>query len=151
MTDQNPTDESAEQINATISVDSVVKSIKLNNTDGVDDRVIAVPRHGGTAKVRRAFQGSERYSNPSSAPIHIGPGELVEDEWRSMPTRADVDTLNMDIPDERADWTDEDEEAYEEAYDAIIDVWETDVRGMVEGRHEIDAEESIVLTAEGDN
>jgi len=130
------TDEAQKEITATVSVESVLKAIELNHTDGVDGRVIAVPqRDGSEASIRRAFRGSERYSNPSQAPVHIKPEALVEREFRRPPIRADVDKEMMDIPNEKSEWTDADEQAFEEAFEVHIEVWEKDVRGMIEGEH----------------
>ena len=136
MEQATASDEAQNEITATVSVESVLKAIELNATDGVDDRVIAVPqRDGAEASIRRAFRGSERYSNPEQAPVHISPESLVEPEFRRPPIRADVDKRMMDIPNEKSEWTDEDEEAFEDAFEVHIDVWEKDVRGMIEGEH----------------
>ena len=136
MEQTTASDEAQNEITATVSVESVLKAIELNATDGVDDRVIAVPqRDGAEASIRRAFRGSERYSNPAQAPVHISPESLVEPEFRRPPIRADVDKRMMDIPNEKSEWTDEDEEAFEDAFEVLIDVWEKDVRGMIEGEH----------------
>jgi len=129
-------DEAQTKITVTVDVDSVLKAIQLNHTDGVDDRVIAVPqKDGAEASIRRAFRGSERYSNPSQAPVHIKPEALVESEFRRPPIRGDVDKEMMDIPNEKSEWTDKDEQAFEEAFETHIDVWENDVRGMIEDEH----------------
>jgi len=131
-------DERTEQITVAVSVDSVISAIKKNDTAGVDDCVIAIPQtDGGSASIRRAFRGSERYSNPSAAPVHIRPEYLVEREFRAPPERWMVDTNMMDIPDSRADWSSEDEQKYQEAHERMVEVWETDVRAMVEGEHEL--------------
>ena len=136
MEQNTDSDDAQNEIIVSISVDKVLKAIQLNATHGVDDRVIAVPqRDGSTASIRRAFRGSERYSNPESAPVHIYPQALVEDAWRQPPTRADVDTDMMDVPDDKGKWSDEDEAAVDEAYEVIVDVWEKDTRGMIEGEH----------------
>lgn len=136
MSQATDSDEAQNEITVTVDVDKVLKSIQLNATHGVDDRVIAVPqRDGASASIRRAFRGSERYSNPAQAPVHIRPQDLVEREWRQPPTRADVDTVHMDIPDDKSKWTDEDKAAVDEAYEVVVDMWETDARGMIKGEH----------------
>jgi hypothetical protein len=129
-------DDAQTEITATISVDKVVQAIQLNHTNGADDRVIAVPQRDGVqASVRRAFRGSERYSNPSQAPVHIKPELMVPKTFRRPPTRADVDKEMLDVPSERSEWDAEDEAVFDDAYEAVIDVWETDVRNMIEGEH----------------
>ena len=135
-TTQSAADKAQNEITVAVSIEKVLKAIQLNHTDGVDDRVIAVPqKDGAEASIRRAFRGSERYSNPSQAPVHIKPEAMVEREFRRPPIRGDVDKEMMDIPNEKSEWTDEDEQAFEQAFETHIEVWETDVRGMIEGEH----------------
>jgi hypothetical protein len=139
-----------EQIEATVSVDDVVFALKMNATHGADDRVIAVPqRDGATASIRRAFRGSERYSNPESAPIHIRPEDLVEDGFTAPPTRHQVDTTHIDVPEYEHERTDEDEQRIDEAHEVLLDTWETDVRGMISTEHEFTAKGvEVCLTGE---
>lgn len=136
MTEESELD----HIGATVDVDDVVFALKMNATNRSDDRVIAVPqRDGAQAKVRRAFRGSERYSNPSSAPVHIWPEALVEDAWNSPPRRVDVDTTYMPVPELAEDRDEDDEGLIDEAHDVLVDDWETDVRGMIKNTHEFQA------------
>jgi len=140
-----------EQIEASVSVDDVVFALEMNATHGADDRVIAVPqRDGATASIRRAFRGSERYSNPSAAPVHIRPEDLVEDAWTAPPTRGQTaSNMHIDVPDERRDRTDEDEQRIDEAHEVILDDWEASVRGMIASEHEFTAKGvEVCLTGE---
>jgi hypothetical protein len=124
-------------ITATVSTDSVVSALKLNATHGVDDRVIAVPqRDGAEAKIRRAFQGSERYSNPASAPIHIRPESLVDNPWTRPLGRGEVDCAAIGVPEERRNRDEEDEQRIDEAHDVLIDDWKKTVRSMIQNEHD---------------
>jgi hypothetical protein len=148
--EQNTDSMTDEQIEATVAVDDVVFALKMNATDGADDRVIAVPqRDGAEASVRRAFRGSERYSNPSTAPVHIRPENLVEDAWMNPPERHEVDTTAIDVPALAEDRTEADEEQVDTAHLELIDHWEKDVRGMVSGSHEFELIEGVEITLVG--
>jgi hypothetical protein len=136
----------AEVIEATVDVDDVIFALKMNNTNGADDRVIKVSRSGGEATIRRAFRGSERYANPANAPIHIRPESLVEDPWTRMPTRGEVDIGVLDVPAERHKRDDADEAKIDEAFEEILSVWEWDARRQATGEHEIDTEPPVKLT-----
>jgi len=123
---------------ATVSIDSVIKALRLNATYG-DERTIAVPRKtGGSASIRRDFRGSERYENPDSAPVHINPESLVEDEWERPPTRAQVDLHALDVPQESYERDEADESRIDEALEVLRETWETDVRGMVRGESTVE-------------
>jgi len=143
MTDTPPSDQPSNgstgvQTEGTLVVgpDQIMKAIKLNCTHGVDDRVVRAfrPFDGGeiNTDVRRAFRGSERYSNPATAPMHIQPELFVsESEFRQMPLREVVDVDMMDIPNLIDDRSEEDQEKFEEAYDEVLEVWERNIRGML--------------------
>lgn len=150
MANQTNADNATEQYSATISIESVVKALELNATHGVDDRVIAVPRKtGGTAKVRRAFKGTERYANPQTAPVHIRPESLVDEGWERPPERHTVDLAAIDVPADESDRTDEDEDRIDEVYqNQVVEVWRTDVRGMVRGESTVELTDGMGQTAE---
>lgn len=143
----------SETITATVSVEGVVSALKLNDTNGVDDRVIAVPqRDGAEASIRPAFTGTERYSNPESAPVHIPPESLVEDAWTRPPRRSHVDLGHMDVPELVEERSEADEERIDEALDVLMDNWKTDVRRMIERDHEFKAKDTeITLRGEEKN
>jgi len=153
--DGDTTSDELTDVTATIAVEKVVKALKLNDTPDVDDRVIAVSQsEDATATIRTAFRGTERYSNPSAAPVHIRPEELVEDEFSHVPRRSQVDHVALDVPKRRAEWTEEDKEAVEEAHEVLLNVWETDVSGMIEGAHEVvdkGCQITLVGVEEGDD
>jgi hypothetical protein len=148
MASKANTDEGQTEINATVSVQKVVSALMINDTNGADDRVIAIPqRDGTTAKIRRAFRGSERYSNPESAPVHITPESLVDEGWTRPPRRDQVDYVAIDVPKVAHKRDEEDEQRIDEAHDVMIDVWRTDICGMIQDEHEYEAKGcSITLT-----
>lgn len=136
---ETTTTDDSKQITATVAVDDVVFALQMNATHGADDRVIAVPqRDGAVASVRRAFSGSERYSDPQNAPVHIRPEALVEDGFERPPRRDQVDTAHMNVPELVEDRDEADEAAIDDAHDELTDVWEIDVRGMIGGDHEFE-------------
>ena len=150
---QTGTDDSTElkKITVTVPVEKVLKAVQLSSTHGVDDRVIEVPqRDGGEASIARAFRGSERYSNPSAAPVRIKPSALLEEGFRSPPNRSAVDVEMMDIPNLQEDRTNADQEKFEEAYDAVIGVWKQDARSMIEGEHSFEGK-GCDITLVGEN
>ena len=118
-----------------INPDTIIKCIKFNDTIGIDDRVVRLFKPFGgdvNTDVRTAFKGSERYSNPEQAPVHISPGKFIDDEqFRSPPERYEVDTDALGIPNIVDDRTDEEQEAFNKAYSEVIDVWERDIRGSL--------------------
>jgi hypothetical protein len=125
------------EIRATVPVEKVVSALRMNATDGVGERVIAIPqRDGTTAQIRRAFRGSERYSNPRGAPIHISPESLVDDGWTRPPRRGQVDHTAIGVPSVARKRDDEDEQRIDEAHDVMMDVWRSDVSGMIQDEHE---------------
>jgi hypothetical protein len=130
------------QIEATVDVADVLFALKMNATHGADDRVIAVPqRDGSEAKIRNAFRGSERYSNPESAPVHIKPEGLVEDGFKQPPERHQVREFvrdEFDAPANVDEWDDDLMAEYDNAHEQQMEVWETDVRGMIEAEHEFE-------------
>ena len=143
----------AEQITVTVPVSNVVKALGLNDTNGVDDRVIAVPqRDGASASIRRAFQGTERYSNPSAAPVHIRPESLVEEGFKRPPqyhfARDWVrDEYNLS---EHADkWEDKWHDKVEEVHDTQLEVWESNIRSMIKGKHELGVHKGVNITLVG--
>jgi hypothetical protein len=138
------------EINATVSVQKVLHALDMNATDGVDDLVIAIPqRDGVTADTRPAFTGSERYSNPSNAPVHITPESLVDDGWTRPPRRHQVDYKAIGVPEAVADRDAEDEQRIDEAYEVIWNDWRDDIHGMILDDHEFEAKDcNITLTGE---
>lgn len=125
-----------EQITVTVDVDDVIFALEMNDTGGADDRVIAVPQSdGGEASIRRAFRGSERYSNPSQAPVHIKPEALVEDPWTRPPNRSEADLGHLDVPDKHHERTEEEQQKVDEAEAELISVWENDAAKQIEGEH----------------
>jgi len=113
-----------------VSKDKIMKILDLNDTHGVDDRVIRLfrPLEGHIkTDVRRAFKGSERYPNPKSAPIHIDPTVFVPEYLRGRPERYHVDCLAIDVPDIVDDRTDEEQERFNESYNEMVNVWKNDV------------------------
>jgi len=143
----------AEQITATVPVSAVVKALKLNDTNGADDRVIAVPQRDGTeANIRRAFQGTERYSNPSTAPVHIRPESLVERGFKRPPRKHQVRDFIRDehnAPEHVEQWGDELMQKYDETHDAQLEYWEKDVRRMIAGEHELGVLKGVEITLIG--
>ena len=128
-----------EQITVTVDVDDVIFALEMNATDGADDCVIAVPqRDGAEASIRRAFRGSERYSNPSQAPIHIRPEALVEDPFTRPPTRGQIDCWAIGVPELQRDRDEDDEAALDEAHEVLIDEWEDNIARMIAGEHSFD-------------
>ena len=140
----------------TIDPDTIIKCMKLNDTIGVDNRVIRLFKpFSGSIKtdVHREFKGTERYSNPKSAPMHVAPEVFVaEEEFRSIPYRDMVDVHALDIPEDIDDRSDEEQELFNEAYDEVLDVWESDVRMMLVDRLVIEPvypdEETLVFDVE---
>jgi len=118
-----------------VSKDQIVKCLKLNDTIGVDNRVIRLFKpFDGEIKtdVHREFKGSERYSNPKSAPLHVNPAEFVSGkEFSHVPDRSLVDTQAAGVPELVDDRSDKEQEIFNEAYKEVIDVWERDVRGSL--------------------
>jgi len=139
------------QITVTVDVDAVVFALKMNDTGGADDRVIAVPQNdGGEASIRRAFRGSERYSNPEQAPIHIRPEALVEDPFTRPPTRGQIDCSAIGIPELPRDRDEDDEAALDEAHEVLVDEWEVNIAGMIAGEHSFDGVKGNNLTLIGE-
>lgn len=139
---QTTTDEK-ERKTVTADADDLVFALEMNATHSADDRVLAVPqRDGASAKVRRKFTGTERYSNPSTAPAHIRPEWFIEDGFERPPKRSQVDTDWLDVP-ERIDERDEDDrQRIDDAHAELMDTWKTDVRGMLTGDHEFEAKDT---------
>lgn len=148
MAKQNAS-ESVESVTVTVPVEQVVRALKMNNTNGADDRVIAAPqRDGAEATVRPSFQGSERYSNPSAAPIHVRPQALVEDGFEKPPTRAEVVSALPDMPgyDRRSD---EEQERLDEEHEHAVEFWEQDVTSMAAGETHVGEFKGVDLTIKG--
>lgn len=138
-TQNEATTDELDEIEVTVDVDSVVKALELNATHGVDDRVIAVPQEDGAkAKIRRAFRGTERYSNPETAPVHVRPDYLVEDAFSQPPERR-MTADAIDVPDIIENRDEADEELIDEQHEMAIKQWKCDVRRMIEGKHEFEA------------
>jgi len=148
MTDQT-TDDGVKSVEVTVPVEKVVKALHLNATNGVDDRTIAAPqRDGATAQIRRRFRGSERYDNPQTAPIHVNPRHLVDEGFERPPRRGQTANAVPEIPpvEQR---TEDDEALLDEQHEIAVDVWETDVRGMIEGSHDLGQLKNVELTLVG--
>lgn len=144
------TDDETTVVQATIPVEKVVFALKMNATNGADDRTIAVPqRSNADAYIRRKFRGSERYSNPASAPIHIRPEALVDDGWERPPTRGEIDVTLLDVPTERRNRDEDDEAAIDEAHDVLVDNWERDVERMIAQEHEFGPVKDCTITLVG--
>lgn len=150
MAENTDATEELTEMNATVFVDDVIFALKMNGTNGADDRVIAIPQYDGAeANVRRAFRGSERYDNPESAPVRIRPESLVEDAWTRAPRRHQVDCVAIGVPKLSEERTDEQEQEIDEAHDELVDVWETDVRRMIGRDHRFESKgNKITLTGE---
>jgi hypothetical protein len=125
------------QVTATVSVESVIKALEYNDTIGADDRVIRVPqRDGAEASVRRAFQGSERYANPSTAPVHLRPETLVEDAWSQPPRRSranDHVRTEHNLGPDTDMWPEEYQRKADEVHEEQVDMWRQGVAGMIAG------------------
>lgn len=150
---KNAASDQQTEIRATVPVDKVLFALKMNATNGANDRVIAVPqRDGARAKIRYSFSGSKRYENPESAPVHIRPESLVEDSWTRPPRRRDVDFLAIDVPKAERKRDEEDEQRIDEAHDSLMDYWRRDVRKMIQDRHECELKgcQITLVGVEGD-
>jgi hypothetical protein len=151
MSESEP--DTGKSITAIVGVDDVVFALKMNATIGADDRIIAIPqRDEATAQIRNGFTGSERYPNPESAPVHIRPESLVNDPWTQPPRRGQIDCVAIDVPEERRDRDDEDEQRIDEAHDVLMDDWEKFVRDLIQGEHEFEGKncQITLVGVEGD-
>jgi hypothetical protein len=130
-------DSSDNQPTMTVNADSIIRCLKMNDTIGVDDRIIRVfqPYNGNVGTdVRREFRGSERYSNPEAAPAHVPPRNFLPEVERSAfatPPRRHECTGWIDVPELSEDRDEEDEERLDEAYEEALNVWENDVQRML--------------------
>ncbi len=141
-------------VTATISVDTVLKALEYNDTVGVDDRVVRVPqKDGAEASVRRAFQGSERYANPDSAPVHVRPEKLVEPAFAQPPRRSranDYVRTEYDLDGPVSTWAQKYQRKADAAHEEQVDVWRKDVRGMIEGEHHLGVHKNSDITLVGE-
>jgi len=142
------------QVTATVSVESVIKALEYNATVGVDDRVIRVPQKDGVdATIRRAFQGSERYANPSSAPVHLRPETLVEDAWSQPPRRSranDHVRTEHDLDGPVATWEQKYQRKADEAHEEQVNSWRQDVTRMIAGEHDMGVHKNSDITLVGE-
>jgi|APHM01.1.fsa_nt_gi hypothetical protein len=148
---QQPTadDDSIESVTVTFSVEKAMFALKMNDTNGADDRTIAAPqRDGAPAVIRRKFTGTERYSNPETAPVHLSPERLVDKGFEQPPRQSQTADAIPEIPpiEQR---TEEDEKLLEEEHDVAVEHWETDVARMLAGEHEIGRVKNVDLTLVG--
>jgi len=129
------------QVTATVSVESVIKALEYNNTIVVDDRVIQVPQtDGAEASIRRAFQGSERYANPSSAPVHVRPERLVKPAFTEPPRRSranDHVRTEYDLDGAVATWEQKYQRKASKAHEEQVNMWRQDVASMIAGEHDM--------------